>query len=38
MSGTLNSVEGRKVWVEMTLKAGETICATAEMLAIALRK
>ncbi|WP_018309619.1 PaaI family thioesterase [Cupriavidus sp. UYPR2.512] len=38
VSGTLNSVEGRKVWVEMTLKAGKTICATAEMLAIALRK
>ncbi|WP_434035085.1 PaaI family thioesterase [Cupriavidus sp. a3] len=38
VSGVLKSIEGRKVWVEMTLKAGETLCATAEMLAIALRK
>ena len=38
VSGKLKAIDGRKVWVEMTLTAGETLCATAEMLAIALRK
>ncbi|MFS8931714.1 PaaI family thioesterase [Cupriavidus taiwanensis] len=38
VSGVLKAIDGRKVWVDMTLRAGETICATAEMLAIALRR
>jgi len=36
--GGLTSIDGRKVRVEMTLKAGDMVCATAEMLAIALRQ
>lgn len=34
--GRLRSIEGRKVWLEMTLSAGGTVCATGEMLAIRL--
>jgi acyl-coenzyme A thioesterase PaaI-like protein len=34
--GKLKSLEGRKAWIEMTLSAGETVCATGEMLAIRL--
>lgn len=34
--GRLWSLEGRKAWIDMTLSAGETVCATGEMLAIRL--
>lgn len=34
LRATLLKHEGRKVWVDMTLHAGDTLCATAEMLAI----
>jgi acyl-coenzyme A thioesterase PaaI-like protein len=35
--GVLQAIDGRKVRVEMTLEAEGKACATAEMLAIALR-
>jgi acyl-coenzyme A thioesterase PaaI-like protein len=35
--GTLESIEGRKVRVRMHLEADGQVCATAQMLAIALR-
>ncbi|WP_413512916.1 PaaI family thioesterase [Myroides odoratus] len=38
LKGKLRSIEGRKVWVDMTLSAGDTLCATAEILAIRLRE
>lgn len=35
--GVLQNIDGRKVRVDMTLEAAGKVCATAEMLAIALR-
>ena len=35
--GKIRSVEGRKVWVELALRAGEQTCTTGEMLAVQLR-
>ncbi|MGB0720980.1 MAG: PaaI family thioesterase [Gammaproteobacteria bacterium] len=37
VEGVLDRLEGRKVWVEMSLKAEGTLCARARMLAIVLR-
>ena len=37
MRGELQSVEGRKVRVALSLHAGDVVCATGEMLAIELR-
>lgn len=37
MRGELQSVEGRKVRVVLSLHAGDVVCATGEMLAIELR-
>ena len=34
ISGKLRSMEGRKVWVDLTLCAHGEVCATGEMLAI----
>ncbi len=36
--GRLRSMEGRKLWIDMTLSAGDKVCASAEMLAIRLRE
>jgi len=36
LRGQLKSLQGRKVWVDLSLSAGETVCATGEMLAIRL--
>ncbi|MFB6320034.1 hypothetical protein [Saccharicrinis sp. FJH54] len=38
LKGHLKKMEGRKVWVDMTLSANGEICATAEMLAIRLKE
>ncbi|MGS4347330.1 PaaI family thioesterase [Myroides odoratus] len=35
--GKLQSIEGRKIWVDMTLSAKGIICATGEILAIKLK-
>lgn len=35
--GKLRSIEGRKIWVDMTLSAKGIICATGEILAIKLK-
>ena len=32
--GKLRSLEGRKVWIDLSLSSGDVICATGEMLAI----
>ena len=37
LKGKLRSIEGRKIWIDMTLSAGETLCATGEILAIQLK-
>lgn len=37
IKGTLKHMEGRKITVEMTLSAQGQVCATAEILAIALK-
>jgi acyl-coenzyme A thioesterase PaaI-like protein len=34
--GQLRSLEGRKAWIDLTLRAGDVLCATAEMLAVRL--
>ena len=34
--GKIRSIEGRKVWVELALRAGGQTCATGEMLAVRL--
>ncbi|WP_068636286.1 thioesterase [Thauera butanivorans] len=34
IKGTLRSMEGRKVWVDLTLSADGEVCATGEMLAV----
>jgi acyl-coenzyme A thioesterase PaaI-like protein len=33
----LGRIDGRKVWVNLTLRHGDVVCATGEMLAIGLR-
>lgn len=38
LKGKLKSIEGRKVWVDMTLSANDVICATGEILAIRLKE
>ena len=37
LKGKLRSIEGRKIWVDMTLTAHGIICATGEILAIRLK-
>jgi len=37
MRGRLMKLEGRKVWLELSLSAQETICAKGEILAIAVQ-
>ncbi len=34
--GRLRSLEGRKAWIDLSLHAGEAVCATGEMLAVRL--
>ena len=36
VEGALRAIDGRKVWVDLTLSAGGQVCARGEMLAIAL--
>lgn len=36
IEGALHAIDGRKVWVDLTLSAGGQLCARGEMLAIAL--
>lgn len=38
LKGVLRSIEGRKVWVDMTLSARGVVCATGEILAIRLKE
>lgn len=38
IKGRLKSIEGRKIIVEMTLSANDSICATGEILAIRLKE
>lgn len=38
LKGRLRSIEGRKVWVDMTLSANDVVCATGELLAIRLKE
>jgi len=38
LKGKLRSIEGRKVWVDMTLSANGVLCATGEILAIRLKE
>jgi len=38
LKGKLRSIEGRKVWVDMTLSANDVVCATGEILAIRLKE
>lgn len=38
LKGQLRSLEGRKIRVDMTLTAGEKLCATAEILAVRLKE
>ena len=37
LKGKLRSIEGRKIWVDMTLSAGDTLCATGDILAIKIK-
>ncbi len=37
LKGKLRSIEGRKIWVDMTLSANGIICVTGEILAIRLK-
>lgn len=37
LRGKLRSIEGRKIWVDMTLSAGDILCATGEILAIRIK-
>ncbi len=37
LKGKLRSLEGRKVWIDMTLTAEGNLCATAEILAIRIK-
>lgn len=36
IEGALRAIDGRKVWVDLTLSAGGQLCARGEMLAVAL--
>ena len=38
VEGALRAIDGRKVWVDLTLSAGGQLCARGEMLAIALSR
>lgn len=38
LKGKLRSIEGRKIWVDMTLSAEGKVCATGEILAIRLKE
>jgi acyl-coenzyme A thioesterase PaaI-like protein len=38
LKGKLRSIEGRKIWVDMTLTANGSVCATGEILAIRLKE
>ena len=38
LRGRLRSLEGRKAWIDLSLSAGDVVCATAEMLAIRSRE
>lgn len=38
IKGRLRSIEGRKVWVELSLTAAGQVCASAEMLAIRFKE
>ncbi|MBB1140798.1 PaaI family thioesterase [Myroides sp. WP-1] len=38
IKGKLRQIEGRKVWVDMTLSANDILCATGEILAIRLKE
>ena len=37
LRGKLRSIEGRKIWVDMTLSVVGIVCATGEILAIKLK-
>lgn len=37
LKGKLRSIEGRKIWVDMTLSANGVLCVTGEILAIRLK-
>lgn len=37
LKGKLRSIEGRKIWVDMTLSAKGQVCATGDILAIRLK-
>ncbi|WP_292010122.1 PaaI family thioesterase [Chryseobacterium sp.] len=37
LKGKLRKIEGRKIWVDMTLSADGVICATGEILAIKIK-
>lgn len=34
--GQIRSIDGKKIWVDLQLKAGDAVCAQGQMLAIAL--
>jgi acyl-coenzyme A thioesterase PaaI-like protein len=36
VTGRLRSLQGRKAWVDLELRAGDALCATGEMLAVRL--
>jgi len=36
--GKLRSIEGRKIWIDITLTANDVLCATGEVLAIRLKE
>ena len=38
LKGKLRSIEGRKIWVDMTLSAEGITCVTGEILAIRLEQ
>lgn len=38
LNGKLRRIEGRKIWIDMTLSANNIVCATAELLAIRLKE
>lgn len=37
LRATLRSLEGRKVWVDLALLAGDEVCATGELMAVQLK-
>ena len=38
IKGKLRSIEGRKVWIDLSLSANDILCATGEILAIRLKE